>query len=408
MMQKSKVKHAKEIAIFQFYFYPDISAVSQLLMDLLSELSRSEKYSIHVICGTSTYTKEHSFEKKPNHIEKIRLKRLKTFDFGKTSFLTRILDYSLYYLSVYFYLLVSMKWDLIICITSPPPFIGFFVSMALLFRKTPFIYYIQDLYPEVYYDMGYLKRPWLIRKLMAFNRITLRRADRIVTIGDHMRRKILKSYGVMSNKILTITNWASGIEVLPFEHEDFTILYSGNMGLAHDFSHLKLLIRDLKSETGIRYRFIGGGKRKKEIIRIFSKEMEDRFTMDNYTEEDRVNENLGQADVLLISQKKETVGDILPSKFYSYLAAGRPILHLGPRNSEIGKLIVENDIGTVFESDSDRKNVLDYIIFLKKHPEIKRKIGSRARSIFENSFRLSHSAGKIRETIDGLIAESHA
>ena len=120
----------------------------------------------------------------------------------------------------------------------------------------------------------------------------------------------------------------------------------------------------MKSTKGILYRFIGDGKRKREVARIFQNEGEDRLEMKGYSEEKWVSRNLSRGDVLVISQKRETVGDILPSKLYSYLGAGRPILHFGPKDSDIGKMIIENDIGVIFESPSDLARVREYLLFL--------------------------------------------
>ena len=388
----------KKIAVVQFYFYPDISAASQLLGDLLSELAREQQFEITVICGSSCYADTGKNERNLTLFGRVRIRRLETSNFGRQRFIARFLDYFFYYFLVFGHLLVSKEWDVVISLTSPP-LIGFVVAMALLFKKTPFIYYVYDLYPELLYDIGYIKTPWLVRKLQFLNRITFRRADRIVTIGKYMNRLIAGGYGVSRQKLLTVNNWSTGIDYKQGrEKNDFTLLYSGNMGLAHDFSKLSGLIEKLRS-VDVVYRFIGGGNQKERIRRIFRAEGESRVTFEAYTERSVHGDVISEADLFIIAQKKETVGDILPSKLYSCLAAGRPILFLGPRASEIGETVMANDIGVVLESDGDLSGVHRYISFLKNFPERHRQIGRRARELFERRYRLHHSVAAFRSLL---------
>lgn len=184
---------------------------------------------------------------------------------------------------------------------------------------------------------------------------------------------------------------------------EFTLLYSGNMGLAHDFSNLAALIRKLAMASGIRYRFIGGGQARADIENIFDSEKESRVAFQDYTDRSVHSSLIAEADLFIIAQKQETVGDILPSKLYSYLAAGRPILFLGPLNSEIGKLIINNDIGVVLETQDDAFKVAELIKSLICNRSLAVDMGRRARTLFENKYRLTQSAEKFTRVIDYVL-----
>jgi len=390
-----------KIAVIQFYFYPDISAVSQLLGDLLAGLAETKRFDLTVFCGTSTYEKKRLRENRVARLPGIKIRRIKTSNLGRTSFLTRVIDYVSYYAFIFSYFFFSKKWDAIVCMTSPP-LIGFAVAMATMMRRSPIIYYIQDLYPEILFDMGYIQKPWLVRKLMGINRIIIRKAFRVITIGSYMEKKLRHYYRNCSAKIRTISNWADrGVSEWREKSNrgEFVLLYSGNMGLAHEFTHLPEFIRRLKAIDGIRYRFIGGGKKRDELVRIFKDTRELRSEFVGYAPRSDVDRNLSQADVLIIAQKEETVGDILPSKFFSYLSVGRPLLFLGPKESEIGEVVLKNDIGAVVESERDVDSAVRYVTRLIKNPTLVDLVGRRAYKLYNDRYRFRHSLQAFENTL---------
>ncbi len=394
----------KRIVVVQFYFYPDISAVSQLLGDLLCTLAQDEEYNITVYCATSDYSEVR--DQTDNRFDKLNIIRIKTTNIGRKSFISRIIDYTGFYISLFIRLSLGRRWHAVISMSSPP-LIAFPVSIALLFRKIPLIYYIEDLFPEILFDMSYLKHPWLIRKLQVLNKVVMRRANSIITIEEDMSRKVITNYPYAKGKTVEIPNWSREVEYLPAsERKDFTILYSGNMGLAHDFSMLEPLIKELLPLKNICYQFIGGGTRVEEIRNIFIKSGETRIEFRGYTSRDVHGATLAQADLFIISQKRETVGDLLPSKLYSYLAAGRPMLFLGPRSSEIGRIIVDNDFGIVVEHRQDISTAKRYIEFLKNDHLRVRLINERIHRYSKFHFGLKKSVEYFRQTIEETIRKA--
>jgi glycosyltransferase involved in cell wall biosynthesis len=397
----------KRIAVIQFYFYPDISAVSQMLQDLLIEVGADPGLEITVFAGRSAYQEDRGVEGRSRKLPGIAIRRLFTLNFGKTRFLTRILDYSFYYAGIFVYLLFGPRWDAVVCLTSPP-LIGFVASLALLFRRSRLVQYIQDLYPEILFDLRMIRSPWLTRRLRFLNQVAFTRADRIVTIGRYMSRKVIRYCRSYGKKLVEVSNWAKGIgfeETRPESDEAaFVILYSGNIGMSHDFNSFGRLVSSLKRVNGIRYQFTGGGGQKEYLQRLFADLGEGRVRFTDYLKREDIGGNLAGGDLLLLAQKRETVGDILPSKLYSYLAAGRPILFLGPLDSEIGTLILQNDVGVVCESERDLAIARRYILFLMRHPEVKRSIGRRARRVYEERFTLDRSARRFRRVLESCLA----
>ena len=113
---------------------------------------------------------------------------------------------------------------------------------------------------------------------------------------------------------------------------------------------------------------------------------------------------LASANLLLLAQKEETVGDILPSKFYSYLVAGRPLLFLGPYHSEIGHMILEKGLGLVIEIEEDLPGVASAILEMKNNPVHHLKYCFRAKAFYEEKFGLESSVQSVRQELQTLIA----
>jgi colanic acid biosynthesis glycosyl transferase WcaI len=383
----------KQIAFIPFYFYPDISAISQLFTEFIRVLAQKTEYTITIFAAESKYVHIKAFQKTRGFPPNIRIVRIRTTNFGKRNILTRIADYLFYYLYVFFMLLFSNKWDYVVSLTQPP-MMPYLVSLALLFKKTPFVYYVQDLYPDILYDMGMVNKPWLIRKLQHLNEKALRRANRIIAIGKYMKLKLIRTYGILPDKISVIHNWANHINHKEKQDSRFVIMYSGNYGVPHDVGLLRNLLQKYGETLGAHFRFIGGGSRFKEIKGIFHGIDTVTYCIEGYAPIERVSDNLADADILLIAQKEETKGDIVPSKFYSYIASGKPVIFFGSPYSDIGEIIIKNDIGVVIEYEKDIDKAAMFIKLMKENKTLRNEIEKRERYMYNNVYNIDISVNK--------------
>lgn len=388
----------KKILLVQQYFYPDISAVSQIMGDLLQKVDT--EYDITVLTS-SVYNSTEEYDTLPNSLGNIKIKRIRAIKAGKKSFIHRIIEYFGFYLGTFFSLRFGKKYDLVISMTTPP-LIGFFVTLGLLGRKIPIVHYIQDLHPEISFDMGLIKNHWLIRRLSSFNRFVFKRAARIITIGKYMKRKLQWNYGIKDNAIDIIENWTGDVSFYEPERTDqVTILYSGNLGLGHDFSQLPALLdRQLQFSPIPNWKVIGGGNQFNQVKSVFQDIKYPAFSFGGYVPREEHNTLLGSGHILVIAQKEETVGDILPSKLYSYLAAGRPILYLGTRNSEIAELLEQQKFGVVLESEDDISNVCKYINDLFADFDAYVELCKQISDYYHANTTVNHAAEKFKKIIE--------
>lgn len=399
-------KPVRRILFILQYFYPDVTGFSQMLGDLALHLTASGRYQCTVLSG-STVRSTRKWVRLPDRLGNVTIRRIRTLSTGKRSILHRLLEYSAFYIGVTLRLFLNREFDAVVCF-STPPLIGFAAATGLSLARTPFIYYVQDLYPELLYDMGYVRNPWVIRRLSVLNRLVFRRADKIVTIGRWMAKKLERNYGLRPSRLSVVENWAMGISFAPPTLTGpFVVLYSGNIGLAHDFSLLGKLLGVLAAAddgpSAVEFRFVGSGRQYKSIERMFAARPRIRCSFSGYVERNELNALLSSAHVFLIAQSDFSVGDILPSKFYSYLAAGRPQLFIGTRKSEIGEAIVENRIGSVLECDGDVNPSAECLRRFALRGADFQAACARAADLYEKRLGFIHSAEKFEAILREVL-----
>lgn len=367
----------KKILIIQQFFYPDLSAVSQLITKLLCEHIKISNFEYTVLCSTNYKAR---FDDKIK-LNCIKIKRIVTPLTPKIPKIGVFLDILIYHFCVFGFILFKRKYDFVVSFTSPP-LIGFTVGSAKLLRKFKHIHYIEDLYPELLLDSGIIKRSYIAKKLSLFNRITFRSAEKIIIICKHMKDKIYYNYGIVKNNFEIIENWpsiASFSEPKPIIKPTF--LYTGNLGFAHEFKYFSKFIQNIIKFDSI-IKFVASGRRtnslKKDLLNRYPEQV--FFSPPESIKQHAI--TLSSANFLIVAQSTETVGDIMPSKFYTYLAAGRPIIFFGTIQSDIGDYICRYNLGAVIEIEPDVEQAIRLISFLVKDQDAYLRTCNRINKIY--------------------------
>ena len=168
------------IQIIHNYFYPDVSAVSQLVSDLAFYLS-SEGMEVSVICSRGKYTGGNRTNlKKEEVVQGVKIKRVYSPSFGKKSLLVRLLDYISFTIFSSIQALLSRKVDIVILLTNPPLFSLLGVLLKIV-KNEKFVYIVEDVYPDIAIQYGILKdKSILAQVLYKLSDYTFRNADKVV------------------------------------------------------------------------------------------------------------------------------------------------------------------------------------------------------------------------------------
>ena len=311
------------------FFWPDSSATSQQLTDLATGLAE-RGHDVHVLCGEGGYAAEANGVAPPVTVHRVRSLR---FVRGRVG---RVLSYLSFYVRAAVRGLFMPRVDTVVSLTTPP-LISLIGTAIKSLRGSQHFIWEQDVYPDVAIDLHYIRRGGLLDRITGlladFSR---RHADGILALGECMRQRLLRR-GIPARQIYLTENWANGSAIQPMprpgDPAELVVLYSGNLGLAHDVDTIAGAMRQLRDEANFRFLFVGGGGRRADLTEFCRAEGITRMEMRPYVDRDRLNEGLAAGDIGLVTQMDACTGSVVPSKVYGILAAGRPVLFVGPADA---------------------------------------------------------------------------
>lgn len=355
------------IIILNQFFYPDHSATSQLMTDLAESLVERGA-AMTALAGRGRYNGGEALPPREEH-RGVTIERAWATNFGKRSVAGRLADYLSFYVGATWKLWRLPRHDLVMALTTPP-LIGLIALLIGRLRGMRVVALVQDVYPDVAVALGALPARGFATKFFdALNRLTLRRADRVIVLGECMRERIAAKLGgderVASPPIDVIHNWADGAQITPLGDEPnvftarenlegkFVVLFSGNLGLVNEFSTVLEGARLLQQQRPeVLFLFIGEGARSAEIVAFVKQHDLSNVRLLPYQPRPMLRFSLAAGHVSLVTLAPGLAGLSVPSKTYGILAAGRPILFVGDPRSDTARLISENDCGAVIAAGS--------------------------------------------------------
>jgi glycosyltransferase involved in cell wall biosynthesis len=186
----------------------------------------------------------------------------------------------------------------------------------------------------------------------------LKRADRIVAIGETMRER-LQAKGAPAERLCVIPNWIDTREITPQPRDNpwaerhgldarFVVMHSGNVGHAQDLDSLVRAATFLRDRDDLRIVIAGFGARHAEMVELASRlEVDETVRFLPYQEREHLPFSLSSADLHVVGLAKGLAGYVVPSRLYGVLAAGRPIIAAADDTSETARLVREVGCGMV-------------------------------------------------------------
>jgi len=312
--------------------------------------------------------------------------------------------------------LLSGSVDINFYLTQPPLFAIWGWILKIL-RGQKYICLVMDIYPDVAVQDGLLRDGSLLLRLLSnLNLLVWRNADAVIVIGRCMQMRLLQK-GVPAEKIHLITNWANEKVIFPVPNEKnrlkseyglqgaFIVLYSGNMGVSHEFRALLNAAENLLPYKTIRFVFIGDGRRRVELEKQVESRRLENIVFLPFQPLERLSESLSLGDIHLVTLRDGFEGLIVPSKAYGALVTGRPIIYIGDSEGEIARMVTEEKIGTVVSNNDEialTKAILSYFhneMVLKEH-------GLRALQLSQNRYSRKNSIYAYLDLIMGIQNDS--
>jgi len=285
-------------------------------------------------------------------INGVEVIRVGTVPFTRASHWRRALSYLGLYPQLMWQVWKLGRVDAVVSMTDPPLQVAAVTLASCRAKKK--IHWAQDVYPELAEELGVIARSGLLARILrSISTWALRRQDEVVAVGGCMRERLSRR-GVDAGKIQVIPNWSSVATVTAEKVQamrerlgwsgKFIVLYSGNIGLAHDFETLVDAAKLLEG-GGVQMVFAGDGSRLEQVRRD-TEGLEHVSFLPPQAQED-LSAFLAAADAHLVSVRAGLEGLVVPSKAYGIFAAGRPMFYVGGAEAEVAKVIGKNGCGLV-------------------------------------------------------------
>lgn len=376
-------------------FYPDITATGQLLSEFCQDLVKRYDCRVTVIAARPLIREraagEITFNRKfvkREAWEGVEILRVRSTVFAPNSFFKRVVNYLSYFFLAFFASFRIKRPDLVVTLTDPP-IIGL-VGLCIGFRfGIPFIVSVRDLFPEAARGLEYGKNSIISLVLDYANRFFLKKADRVVALGEVMREKLIKEKGVFPQKVSIIYDWADTVNIRPlpkdnaFSREEkisekFVVMYAGNIGVSSGLTILVEAAHLLKGRKDIVFVIIGEGVMKNKLIGCARQYGLENIKFLPFQPKNILSEVFSSADIFVIALKDDLSGYSLPSKIYSIMASGRTFVASVGEDCEVSRMTVEFDSG-ITVAPEDSRALVDKILYLYEHREIRIRMGENAR-----------------------------
>lgn len=402
------------IAFFNRSFYPDTAATGQLLTDLAEDLVRDHSCRVSVITGPPLLpSHEHVsvggwlFGREEHR--GVEILRARGTRFNKNRILGRISNYTSYFFSACWAGLRLDRPDVIVALTDPP-IIGLAGYMASRRFGVPFVMAYKDLFPEVTVLLTDFHSDAINALLQSVNRFLVKKADRVLALGEMMRARLIENKGAQAEKVIIIPDWADTSAITPGPKDNpfsrtnglvdkFVVMHSGNIGLSQSLETLVDAAALLRDVPDVQVVFVGEGVKKAELEARAQALGLTNVSFLPFQPKDRLGESFAAADIFVISLQRGLAGYIVPSKLYGILAAGRPYVAAVEETCEVAAITRRNECGLVAEP-SNARDLADRILAFHGDRAMTVRYGQHARTAgmaFDRALQVGNYAALFRE-----------
>jgi len=290
--------------------------------------------------------------------------------------------------------ILSGRQDAILCV-NPPITVGFSGWLVSMVRSAPMVFNVQDVWPDCLVIIGQVRNPLLIPIFQYLEKFIYRVSTRVTVLSEGMKQKLMGK-GVREDKVVVIPNWANVDHIRPVPKENdfretydlngrFLVMFAGNLGYNAVLDTVLDAANLLQYDTRIRFLIVGEGNAKAGLMeRAQALKLTNVQFLPTQPKE-VLPEMLGAADVSLVTLNHQLGQLNVPSKTYSIMASGRPVLAAVPEDSEIARLLREGDCG-VWVPPENPQALAQAIQELSQQPELLHRYGANGRHYVVDHF----------------------
>ena len=302
----------------------------------------------------------------------------------------------------------------LIYVASTPPTQGALAAMVKKFRHIPFVYNLQDIFPDSLIGTGLAKKNGLLWKIgRVIENFTYRNADKIIVISEDFKKNIMAK-GVPEDKIVVVYNWVDQNAVVDVPREKnklfdkynldrskFYITYNGNIGLTQNMDMLLDVAKSLEENKDIQFVLVGNGAYLDSVKQIIKDRNINNVHLLPFQPYEDISHVFSLGDVSLVISKPGVGANSVPSKTWSIMSASRPVLANFDENEL--KDIIENNKCGIFTKAGDKQAFIDAILKLFNNRELCKEYGKNGRNFVMKNLTKEVGTKKYVDVIKSVV-----
>jgi glycosyltransferase involved in cell wall biosynthesis len=345
------------ILLLNEYYPPDTSATAKMAALVAETLA--QRHDVTVVAGRPSYDPEERYPFTPLRRDRrndVTVERVGSTAYPRNQMHRRVSNY-LSYLALAVPRALSIHTDVVLAMTDPPV-AGIAGAFVARLRGRPFVYNIRDLYPDMALGGDIVRPSRWIERWEALHRKALRQAARVIVLGECMRERIL-SKGVAPERVIVVRDGTSSPSPMPAVSDpivqeirsgfSFVVLHAGNLGFYGAWQTL-LKAAEILRDEGVGFVFVGDGANRAAMESAAANTLNVRFLP--FRPVSQIPHVMMAGDVQVITIRRGLEGVVVPSKLYSTLAAGRPILAVATGQSDAARIVRERGCGLAADPDN--------------------------------------------------------
>ena len=380
------------ILLLNEYYPPDTSATARMAAQVAERLA--QRHDVTVLAGRPSYDPDEFYPFTLLHRtirNHVAVECVGSTIYPRHQMRRRVSNY-LSYLALATPRALALRPDVVLAMTDPPVagIAGAFIGRL---AGRPFVYNIRDLYPDMAVGGDIVRRSAWSDRWESLHRRALKEAARVIVLGDDMRDRILAK-GIQTANVVVVRDGTSADGELPDPGDPvvedircgfpFVVLHAGNLGFYGAWQTILKAAEILNNEnTGVV--FVGDGANRAGLEASAVHVNNVRFLP--FRPVEQIPHVMRAGDLHIITVKRGLEGVVVPSKLYSTLAAGRPVLVIAAPESDAARIVTAAGCGVSADPD-DPMAVAALIRELRSDPARLDEMGRRARETAKNYARV--------------------
>ena len=379
------------------HFAPDVAPTGEVMTSISTELA-ARGHQLHVVTALPWY-QHHRIEPgwggRPARTQVTdwgRITRVHPFPTDKRNIPARALAFGGFTALTGLVSVVSRPRPDAVLAMSPPLTLGLAGWVAARARRAPFVFNIQDVFPDVAIELGVITNPGVIRFASWLERFTYLRSDAVTVLSDDLRDNVTAKLGRRRpERVRVIPNFVDTEHIRPASRDNSyreqygltgktVVMYAGNVGFSQSLDLVLDAADALAHEPDLVFVINGGGAARPELERRAAGAPNVRFV--DMQPKDRLPEVLAAADIHVVPLRRGLARSSVPSKMYSILAAGRPIVASVDAGTEVASVVERAGAGLAVPPD-DAEALTKAIARLVADPDEAKRMGAAGRASVE-------------------------